>query len=114
MPHSLLKKMSLWVRPHLKQVVETSFTLPSQDGVEGELCGVLIGALGFHIVFLGIEACYRVNPREGVSCPVFLSVFLAEGEALKPFLVPIPKPSPHLLRTRVQERLKITCLCRGS
>lgn len=55
--------------PHLKPVMEMSCSLPSQDGVEGEPCGVLIRALGFHIVFLGMEACYRVNPREGVSCP---------------------------------------------
>lgn len=57
------------VGPRLKPVVQMSYSLLSQDGVEGEPCGVLIRALGFLIVFLGIEACCRVNPREGVSCP---------------------------------------------
>lgn len=66
----------------------------------------------------GVSHCLSGNgsllqskPERGGELSMFLSVFLAEGEALKPFLVPIPKPSPHLLRTRVQERLKITCLC---
>lgn len=82
-----------------------------QNGVEGEPCRVLIRASGFHIVFLGL---LQSKPERGDQLYAFLSVFLAEGEALKPFLVPIPKPSLHSLWMRVQERLKITHLCGGS
>lgn len=65
----------------------------------GELCGVLIGALGFHIVFLGIEACYRVNPESGGELSRVFKCLSGRGRGLKT----LPGPHPETISSFVQD-----------